>query len=142
MRQGWRWFPTARRWLKTSHGDMVEGALTLPLMALVALALVNLALAGYAAATANHAAGYAARAGSVAQSDPAGVALAAAQQVLANGVGYYSVRVAADTYPGGQVRVEVDWAVPNFYGSLMPFFGAASGPLQGTAVSVFRKEGW
>jgi len=40
------------------------------------------------------------------------------------------------------VRVEVDWSVPNFYGSLMPLFGASSDPLDGTAVSAFRKEGW
>ena len=66
----------------------------------------------------------------------------AVQQALASGVGAYNVRVAADTYPGGVVRVEVDWSVPNFYGSLMPLFGASSGPLKGTAVSVFRKEGW
>jgi len=57
---------------------MVEGALTFPLMALVTLALVNLALAGFASTTANHAAGYGARAGSVAQTDPAGRALEAA----------------------------------------------------------------
>jgi Flp pilus assembly protein TadG len=123
-------------------GDMVEGALTFPLMALVALALVNLALAGYASTTANHAAGYGARAGSVAQVDPAARALEAAQHALASGVGTYNVRVAADTYPGGVVRVEVDWAVPNFYGSLMPLFGASGGPLDGTSVSAFRKEGW
>jgi hypothetical protein len=121
---------------------MVEGALTFPLMALVTLALVNLALAGFSATTANHAAGYGARAGSVAQADPAGRALAAAQQALRSGIGDYAVRVAADTYPGGVVRVEVDWAVPNFYGSLLPLFGASSGPLKGTAVSAFRKEGW
>jgi len=121
---------------------MVEGALTFPLMALVTLALVNLALAGFASTTANHAAGYGARAGSVAQADPAGRAVEAAQQALASGVGTYNVRVAADTYPGGVVRVEVDWSVPNFYGSLMPLFGASSSPLKGTAVSAFRKEGW
>ena len=124
------------------RGDVVEGALTFPLMALVALALVNLALAGYASTTANHAAGYGARAGSVAQVDPAGRALAAARQALKSGVGDYAVRVTADTYPGGVVRVEVDWQVTNFYGSLMPLFGAHSGPLKGTAVSAFRKEGW
>jgi hypothetical protein len=121
---------------------MVEGALTFPLMALVALALVNLALAGFSAATANHAAGYGARAGSVAQADPAGRALEAAQQALASGIGTYEVRVAADSYPGGVVRVEVDWAVPNFYAGLLPLFGAHGSPLEGTAVSAFRKEGW
>ena len=114
--------------------------MTFPLMALVALALVNLALAGFASTTANHAAGYGARAGSVAQVDPAGRALAAAQQALQSGVGDYAVRVTADTYAGGVVRVEVDWSVPNFYGSLLPLFGASGGPLQGTAVSAFRKE--
>jgi hypothetical protein len=124
------------------RGDMVEGALTLPVMALVTLALVNLALAGYAASVANHAAGYGARAGSVAQADPAGAALGAAQQALASGVGTYTVQVAADTYPGGVVRVAVDWEVPNIYGSLMPLFGQSNGPLKGTAVSAFRKEGW
>jgi len=130
------------RWFLGRRGDMVEGALTFPLMALVTLALVNLALAGFSATTANHAAGYGARAGSVAQVDPAGRALEAAQQALQSGIGDYAVRVAADTCPGGVVRVEVDWAVPNFYGSLMPLFGASSGPLKGTAVSAFRKEGW
>jgi hypothetical protein len=78
----------------------------------------------------------------VAQVDPAGRALEAAQQALRSGVGDYAVRVTADTYPGGVVRVEVDWSVPNLYGSLMPLFGARSGPLKGTAVSAFRKEGW
>ena len=133
---------TGCSFLAARTGDMVEGALTFPLMALVTLALVNLALAGFASTTANHAAGYGARAGSVAQVDPAGQALSAAQQALKSGVGDYVVRVAADTYPGGVVRVEVDWSVPNLYGSLMPLFGGRSGPLKGTAVSAFRKEGW
>lgn len=133
---------TGRSFLRDESGDMVEGALTFPLMALVTLALVNLALAGFASTTANYAAGYGARAGSVAQVDPAGQALSAAQQALVSGVGTYNVRVAADTYPGGVVRVEVDWTVPNFYGSLMPLFGAANRPLTGSAVSAFRKEGW
>ena len=74
--------------------------------------------------------GYGARAGSVAQVDPAGRALEAAQQALRSGVGDYAVRVTADTYPGGVVRVEVDWSVPNLYGSLMPLFGTRSGPLK------------
>ena len=69
-------------------------------------------------------------------------ALEAAQQALQRGIGDYAVRVAADTYLGGIVRVEVDWAVPNFYGSLMPLFGVSNGPFKGTAVSAFRKEGW
>ena len=141
-----RWFGhrflAGRSFLTGRAGDMVEGALTFPLMALVTLALVNLAIAGYAASTANHAAGYGARAGSVAQAEPAAHALAASQQALASGIGTYAVRVAADSYPGGVVRVEVDWEVPNVYSGLLSVFGADSGPLKGTAVSAFRKEGW
>ena len=49
------------RYLISRRGDMVEGALTLPLMARLALALVNLSLAGYAAVWANNAANMAAR---------------------------------------------------------------------------------
>jgi hypothetical protein len=142
MRKKQAWRPVLLRWLTGPRGDMVESALTFPLMALVALALVNLALAGFASTTANYAAGYGARAGSVAQADPAGQALAAAQTALKSGVGAYGVDVAADTAPGGVVRVAVNWEVPNVFGSLMPLFGGTSGPLHGTAISAFRKEGW
>ncbi len=130
------------KWLKGRRGDMVEGALTMPLMALVALALVNLALVGYCSVTANNAANYAARVASVSQTDAAGRGLAAAQHALAGGVGTYHVEVAADTAPGGQVVVRVGWEFPNVYGSLMPLFGGANQPLRGEAVAAFRKEGW
>jgi hypothetical protein len=129
-------------WVRGRRGDMVEGALTLPIMALIALALVNLALAGYASVTANNAAGYAARVASVAQDDPTGRALSAAGHALQSGVGTYNVQVTADNRAGGSVIVRVNWEVPNFYGPLMPLFGQHSGPLKGQAVSAFRKEGW
>ena len=131
-----------RSWMRGRRGDMVEGALTLPLMALVTLALVNLALAGYASVTASNAASYAARAASVAQSDPAGVAAAVAARALQAGIGTYHVTVAVDATPGGRVAVRVRWEVPNFFGSLMPLFGQPAGQLRGEAVSTFRKEGW
>ena len=116
-----------RRWLLGNQGDMVEGALTLPLMALVTLALVNLALAGYA---------------SVSQRNVTGEALNAANRALQAGIGDYTVAIQADSHPGGLVQVSVQWEVPNFFGSLMPFFGAPNEPINGEAVSVFRKEGW
>lgn len=130
------------QWLRGRRADMVEGALTMPLMALVALALVNLALAGYCSVTANNAANYAARVASVSQTDAAGRGLAAAQHALASGVGTYNVEVAADTAPGGQVTVRVGWEFPNIYGGLLPLFGGANQPLRGEAVAAFRKEGW
>lgn len=131
-----------RRWLLGKRGDMVEGALTLPLMALVTLALVNLAMAGYASVTANNAVNYAARIASVSQQNVTGEALNAANHALQAGIGEYIVDIQADSHPGGLVQVSVQWEVPNFFGSLMPFFGAPNEPLNGEAVSVFRKEGW
>jgi Flp pilus assembly protein TadG len=131
-----------RRWLLGNQGDMVEGALTLPLMALVTLALVNLALAGYGSVTANNAVNYAARIASVSQRNVTGEALNAANRALQAGIGDYTVAIQADSHPGGLVQVSVQWEVPNFFGSLMPFFGAPNEPINGEAVSVFRKEGW
>lgn len=129
-------------WLTNEAGDMIEGALTLPVMALVSLALVNFALAGYASVTANNAVNYAARVASVSQQNATGEALNAANHALSAGIGDYQVDIQADAHPGGTVRVSVRWEVPNFFGSLMPLFGATNRPLQGEAVSVFRKEGW
>ena len=132
-----------KRWLFGRQGDMVEGAITLPVMALLALALVNLALAGYAANTAQNAAAYGARVAAVTQDNPAARGLAAANQVLAQtGVGEYSVNIAADSRPGGQVQVVVTWKVPNTFGGLLSLFGGENKPLQGQAVAVQRKEGW
>ncbi len=130
------------RWLLDRTGDMVEGALTLPLMILVTLAFVNLALAGFSSVTASMAADYAARVGAVTQDDPAARALEAATRTLKVGVGDYAVNVSADRGSGGVVQVEIGWAVPNFYGPLMPIFGQAEKPLQGRAVATYRREGW
>ena len=129
-------------WLRRKQGDMVEGALTLPVMALLALGLVNLALAGYASNTAQNAAHYAARVAAVSQDDPVGRGMAAAQQILVHGVGTYNVQIQADTYPGGYVVVRVGWQVPNVYGGLLRYFGVSGGDLKGEAVVVQRKEGW
>ena len=130
-------------WLTGKRGDMVEGALTLPVMALLALALVNLALAGFAAATAQNAAAYGARTAAVTQDNPAARGLDAASQVVTHGVGDYAVNIAADNRPGGQVRVEVTWQVPNVFGGLLAFFGGSSDDvISGQAVAVQRKEGW
>lgn len=130
------------RWCRGSRGDMVEGALTLPLVALVTLALVNLAMAGYASVTANNAVNYAARVASVSQNNVTGEAMNAANRALSAGIGEYAVSIQADNYPGGLVQVAVAWEVPNLFGSLMPLFGADNEPLNGEARSAFRKEGW
>ena len=135
--------PPIRNFFLSTRGDMVEGVITLPLMALIALALVNLSLAGYASVTANNTANVAARVAAVAQSDPVGQGMAAAQHALQAGIGEYDVVLLAPSSPGGQVTATVSWRVPNFFGGLLRLFGGSSGEvLSGRAVAVFRKEGW
>ena len=122
---------------------MVESAVTFPVIALLTLALVNLAIAGYAHVTASNAANYAARAASVDQANPAGSALAAAGHALQGAIGTYEVSVSASNWPGGMVVVTVDWEVPNFFGGLLTLFGeSVDDVLEGQATSAFRKEGW
>lgn len=129
--------------LTDRRGDMVEGALTFPLLVLVTLALVNLALAGFASVMAANAAHVATRLAAVDQRQPAAAAYAAAQDALQGTVGSYTVRVErADSYAGGRVAVRVHWQVPNFFAGLMPLFGTRAAPIQGEAYSVLRKEGW
>ena len=98
------------RWLRSRQGDMVEGALTLPVMILITLALVNLALAGFASVTASMAADYAARVGSVAQVDPAGRTMEAAQRGIGRRAGHLcgsgSRRRRAGRQGGGPDRLE------------------------------------
>ena len=130
-------------WLNNRQGDMVESALTMPILILVTLALVNLALAGFASVTANNAANLAARLGSVDQVAPGATAYAAAERALAGTVGDYTIQIVqADGFSGGRVSVSVRWSVPNFFAGLMPLFGAEAGALEGEAVGIFRKEGW
>jgi len=131
-----------RRFFRDDRGDMLEGALTMPIIILATLALVNLSIAGYASTTAINAANYGARLGSVDQTNPVGAALAGAQRSLRAGIGRYHVRVFASTAPGSTVYVMVYWQVPNFFGPLMPLFGQSNRPLHGMAISTFRKEGW
>ena len=123
---------------------MAEAAITLPVVVLMSFAMVNLAMAWYAAVAASNAANYGARVGSVAQSNPIGTAVAAAQVRLdAISVGTYAISGSGGGYRGAQVNITVDWAVPNYIGGLMAFIGGG-GQLNfaGTALSTFRQEGW
>lgn len=125
------------------RGDMVENAITIPVVLLATFALVNLAMAGYASVAANNAANYAARVASVHQTDPVGAALAACSHALQAGIGQYNCSVSASTWPGGVVTVQVDWEVPNYFTGLLTIFGVSTeATIKGRAVSVFRKEGW
>jgi hypothetical protein len=133
-----------RRILRDPRAELEEAALVLPLLLLVSLALVNMAMLGFAAVNAGNAANYGARMGSVAQSNPAGVAIDSAYQMLsAAPVGTYSVSVAGGGLPGDVVAVRVRYTVPNYFGGLAALFGIPfPGEFTHTATSYFRQEGW
>jgi hypothetical protein len=123
---------------------MAEAAITLPVVVFLTLAMLNLSMAWYAAIAASNAANYGARIGSVAQTNPVGYSIAAADSRLAvTSIGTYSVTASGGGFRGAQVMVSVDWAVPNYMGSMFSFFGG-SDPVNfhGTALSTFRQEGW
>jgi len=132
------------RFLRDKQGDLVEAAMTLPLMLLVTLGLVNLALAGIAGLHANNAANYGARRGSVAQQSPAAQAANAAWEKLAAvHIGEYGVSTSAPGGRGGTVQVVVTYRVPNYFANLAAFFGGGTSPyIDGQSVSTFRQEGW
>lgn len=128
----------------TKGTAMAEAAITLPVVVLLAFAMVNLAMAWYAAVAASNAANYGARVGSVTQTDPMGAAVSAAQVRLdAISVGTYAISGSGGGFRGAQVNIVVDWAVPNYIGSLMAYIGGGGQiNFEGTALSTFRQEGW
>lgn len=123
---------------------MAEAAITLPVVVLLTFAMVNLSMGWYAAVAASNAANYGARIGSVAQSNSIGYSIAAAQTRLdVIGIGSYSVTARGGGFRGAQVVVTVDWAVPNYVGSLVSYLGGGDQiNFAGTALSTFRQEGW
>ena len=123
---------------------MAEAAITLPVVVLLTLAMVNLSMAWFVATSASNAASYGARVGSVAQSSPAAYAVAATQARLdAIDVGTYTVTASGGGFRGAQVVVSVDWAVPNYLGTLVSYLGGGDQTnFAGTALSTFRQEGW
>ena len=133
-----------RRNRSTKGTAMAEAAITLPVMVLLTFAMVNLSMAWFAAVAASNAANYGARLGSVTQSDPIGAAVSAAQVRLdATSVGTYAISGSGGGYRGAQINILVDWAVPNYIGSLITFLGGG-GQMNfgGTALATFREEGW
>jgi hypothetical protein len=130
--------------LSDLSGELDEATLVLPLLLLISLGLVNLAILGFSAVNAGNAANYGARMGSVAQSDPAGVAGSSASRMLsAIPVGEYAISVSGSGLPGDRIVVQVSYSVPNFFGGLAGFFGVSTpGVFSSTVTSTFRQEGW
>jgi hypothetical protein len=124
--------------------ELLEAALTLPLVMLVTLAIVNLGMAVYAGQMAQAAARHGARMGSVAQQNAAGIAAGEAAGFAngAFGIGNPQVSILA---PGGVVgsiiKVRVDYTVPNLL-SGFGFPGLPRGPFKVHGEATFRQEGW
>jgi Flp pilus assembly protein TadG len=135
---------TWRRKNSRKGSSMAEAAITLPVVVLMTFAMVNLAMAWYAAVAASNAANYGARVGSVSQTNATGNAITAAQGRLDTiTVGSYAISASGGGYRGAQVNVVVDWAVPNYIGSLITYIGGGDQMnFEGTALSTFRQEGW
>ena len=134
-----------RRFVSDHRGRLVEDALTLPVLLLVAVALVNFTLYGMAAAVAQNAANYAARMGAVAQRNSAAVAESAAwQKIHAVHIGAdFQVTVQAADRRGSVVVVKVTYRVRNYYAGLAAMLGVHSPAyLVGHAEGRFRHEGW
>jgi len=131
--------------LRDNRGEMAEAAITTPVVILMMVALINLGLIVFVQQAAQNAANYGARVGSVAQDNPAGRAVAAANQAASHAIiGDYSVNVLA---PGGvagsTLAVRVKYQVPNlFFGLGSLFKGIPDGPFTGSAQATFRQEGW
>ncbi|MCE2467274.1 MAG: pilus assembly protein [Caldilineaceae bacterium] len=127
----------------SSQGDMVEAAVTMPLLLLVTFALINFALVGHARNSAQNAANHGARVGAVTASGAGSAATQEAERLMANCFCTYSVTVSAANAPGGTVTVAVAWTVPSYMdGFLQVMGGSAQGDFSGTVSASHRKEGW
>ena len=122
----------------SSQGDMVEAAVTMPLLLLVTFALV-----GHARNSAQNAANHGARVGAVTASGAGSAARQEAERLMANCFCTYSVTVNAANAPGSTVTVAVAWTVPSYVdGFLQVMGGSAQGDFSGTVSASHRKEGW
>ena len=132
------------QFLRQTRGDMVEAALTIPLMVLLALVLVNFALVGHARTASQQAAHYGARMGSIAFTGAGLQARQSAESVLSGCLCQAQVsNVVATDVPGGVVTVEIQWTVPNYFQSMLALFGGTlPATFTGTTSASFRKEGW
>jgi hypothetical protein len=130
--------------LRDRRGEMDEAAFVFPILLLISLALINLAMLGFASVTAGNAANFGARMGSVAQQNAASIAYSnAASKTAAAPFGNYAVSVAGSGRPGTRVLVQVSYRVPNFFARLAGFFGVSmEAEFSGNAEAYFRQEGW
>ncbi len=126
--------------------ELLEFAVTAPLILTLLLGLFQVGMVAYASQMAKEAARHGARTGSVAQDNPAGRAWAAAagHAQSAFPIGQPRITILA---PGGvvgtELRIRVTYTVPNLFvrlGALVP--GLPEGPFEVFGEATARQEGW
>jgi hypothetical protein len=125
---------------------MAEAAITMPVVLLVLLYGINVSLASYTGMAAYNAANYGARVGAVSRENPKMWAEAAAKTSLnqSHATGIFDPPYAqVDENTGGVVSVSIHWVYPSVFSGLCSLFGdSCPTRFEGTAVSVWKKEGW
>ena len=135
------------RFLKDRRAaELLEFAVTAPLVLAILLGLFQVGMVAYASQMAKEASRHGARTGSVAQDLPAERAYAAAANHASSSfpLGHPEVFILA---PGGvtgtELRVRVQFTVPNLFagiGALVP--GLPEGPFEVYGEATARQEGW
>jgi hypothetical protein len=125
---------------------MAEVAITMPVVLLILLYGINVSLASYTAMAAYNAANYGARVGAVSTTNAQFWAESAARTSLmqsrSTGI-FSSISARVDDSAGGVVSVSIDWVYPSIFSGLCTYFGnVCPTRFEGTAVSVWKKEGW
>lgn len=126
--------------------EILEFAVTAPLILTLLLGLFQVGMIAYASQMAKEAARHGARTGSVAQDNPAGRAYVAALNHAQSSFPLGAPRVLI-LAPGGvvgtELRIRVIFTVPNLFarlGGLVP--GLPSGPFEVFGEATARQEGW
>ena len=122
--------------------ELVEAAITTPIVILLMLAVVNLGMVVYGQQAVQAAARQGARMGSVAQECPACYAVSAARSEInaSRLVQNAGVAVLAPGgRPGSLLTIQVTGQIPNFIGGFAPGLPAA---FNVSAQATFRQEGW
>ena len=122
--------------------ELVEAAITTPIVILLMLAVINLGMLVYGQQAVQAAARQGARMGSVAQECPACYAVSAAKSeintprlVQNSGVSV----LASGGNPGSLLTIQVTGQIPNFMGEFVPGLPAV---FNVSAQATFRQEGW
>lgn len=129
-------------WRSKRGTEVMEAAVTIPIMVMLVLAIVQFGVLAYASQMAKEAARHGARVGSVAQDDPAGRAAAAAY-IFAEGVFAIGDPQVSILAPGGivgsELRVRVTYHVPNL---MRGFPGLPTEGFETFGEATARQEGW